>query len=179
MRAPGTRAIHQPPAGGSPDLAQRPADDDPAPIDDRDRLTHLLDQLHLVRGEDQRLAAVPKLQEGLPEQRHVDRIEPGERLVHQQHLRVVEHGRQELDLLLVALRQLLGPAVGELGNPESGEPGSRLASGDVTGHAVQAREVDQLVQDAHPRVEAALLGQVAPRAARQPIVVGAVPGDPP
>ena len=40
---------------------------------------------------------------------------------------LVEDGRDELDLLLVALRELLGPPVGVLGDAEAGQPGQRLA----------------------------------------------------
>ena len=59
-------------------------------------------------------------QERLLEQPHVDRVEPGEGLVHDQHLRVVQDRRDELDLLLVALGELL-----DLARP--GSPGSGTA----------------------------------------------------
>ena len=52
---------------------------------------------------------------------------PGERLVHEQDLRVVEDRRDQLDLLLVALRQLLGPALGEVRDAEPGEPVERAS----------------------------------------------------
>ena len=45
------------------------------------------------------------------------------------------------------------------------------------GHAVQRREEAELLADLHLRVEAALLGEVAPGAARQRGVLGAHPGD--
>ena len=41
--------------------------------------------------------------------------------------------------------------------------------------ALEAGEEDELLEDGHLRVEAALLGQVAPRVARQRPVVGAAP----
>ena len=43
-----------PPTGGPLDLAERPADHEPAAVDDRDRLAQRLDHLHLVGGEDER-----------------------------------------------------------------------------------------------------------------------------
>ena len=58
--------------------------------------------------------SVAELEERLAQEGDVDRVEPGERLVHEQDLRVVEDRRDELDLLLVALRQLLGAALGEV-----------------------------------------------------------------
>ena len=47
--------------------------------------------------------SVAQLHERLAQEGEVDRVEAGERLVHEQHLRVVEDRRDELDLLLVAL----------------------------------------------------------------------------
>ena len=52
----------------------------------------------------------------------VDRVEPGERLVHEQDVRAVEDGRDELDLLLVALAELLGAAIGVIGDAEARQP---------------------------------------------------------
>ena len=51
------REAHHPPAHRASRLGHRAADDDPAAVDDRDRLAQLLDRLHLVRAEDQGLAA--------------------------------------------------------------------------------------------------------------------------
>ena len=85
-RAPGTSASHvepvvavdrqqhHPPAGRALHVAQRAADDDPAVVDDRDRLAHRLDRLHLVGREDDRLAPVAQLQDRLAQQR---RCSPG------------------------------------------------------------------------------------------------------
>ena len=97
----------------------------------------------------------------------VDRVEPGERLVHEQDLGVVQDRGDELDLLLVALGQLLRAAVGVIRDAEAGQPGGRLACRALGRDAVQRREVDELVEDRHPRVQPALLGEVAPRPPRQ------------
>ena len=93
---------------------------------------------------------------------HVDRVEARERLVHEQDLGVVQDGGDELDLLLVALRQLLGAAVGVVRGAEAAQPVQRAAPGAVGRDAVQAGEEQELLEDPHPRVQAALLGQVAP-----------------
>ena len=71
----------------------------------------------------------------------------------------------ELRALLVAERQRLRAAVGDLGEAEALEPlvGRRARPRAVD--AVQAGEVDELVGDAHLRVQPALLRHVAePRA---------------
>jgi hypothetical protein len=70
------RDVEQPPARRAADLAQRAADDDPPPVDDRDRLAQRLDRLHLVRREDQRLALLAQLEERLAEDRHVHGSRP-------------------------------------------------------------------------------------------------------
>ena len=121
---------HLPP-GRATDLAQRAADHHAAAVDDRDRLAQGLGDLHLVRREDDGAAAVAELEERLAQEHHVDRVEARERLVHQQDLRVVEHGRDELDLLLVALGQLLGAALREVLGAEPAQPAQRVAPGAV------------------------------------------------
>ncbi len=169
------RELHEAPTGRPPDVPHGATDDDPPPVDDRDRLAERLDRLHLVGREDQGLALVAQLEERLAQQRDVDGIETRERLVHQQDLRVVQDRRDQLDLLLVALRQLLGAARAELGHPEPGQPVERLAASTLRGEAVERREVGELIDDDHPRIEAALLGKVAPRRARQDAAVGSLP----
>ncbi len=63
------REQHHPLAHRPLDVAQRSADDRPAAIDDRHRLAHRLDGIHLVGREDDRLAAVAELEDRLPQQR--------------------------------------------------------------------------------------------------------------
>ena len=158
-------------------VADPAAGDQPALVDDRDRFAHRLGRLHLVGREDERPAAIAQLHERLAQEHEVDRVEPGERLVHQQHVGTVEHGRDELDLLLVPLRELLGPPIRVLGDAEAGQPGERLALRALGCLAVERPVVDELVEHVHPRVQAALLGQVAPRPARQLAGRPAVPAD--
>jgi hypothetical protein len=169
------RDPNHPPASGSPDVANRTANDHPAPVDDRDRLAERLYGLHLVGREDERLAVIPELEERLTKQRDIDRVEPRERLVHEQHRRIVEDGGNQLDLLLIALRELIGPPIGELRDPEPGQPVATFAPRAIGWHAVQRGEVDELVEHVHPRVEPALFGQVAPGGSRQRTAVLALP----
>ncbi len=69
-------------------LSERATGDDPPAVDDGERLAQRLGGLHLVGREDDRAALVAQLHERLAQQREVDRVEAGERLVHEQHLRV-------------------------------------------------------------------------------------------
>ncbi len=123
----------QSPAGGATDVADRPADHDPPAVDDRHGLAQRLRHLHLVGREDDRAPAVAELEEGLAQEHHVDRVEPRERLVHEQDLRVVQHRGDELDLLLVALGQLLRR--GGRRGPRPGTVAARRATRDAPGRA--------------------------------------------
>ena len=142
---------HGSPSAGALQVADTSTRHQPAVVHDRDGFAQRLGRLHLVRREDQRPSAVPELHERLSEQDQVDGIEPGEGLVHQEDLGVVEDGRDELDLLLVALRQLLCPSVGVLGDAEAAQPADRGSPGAVGRLAVQRGEVDKLVEHGHPR----------------------------
>ena len=107
------------------------------------------------------LALLAEIDEGVHEQGGVDGIETAEGLVHDDEVGLVEQGGDELDLLLHAFGELfglfvedvgdlhaLGPLVGALGRRDGGE-------------TVELAEEDELVEDLHLLVEAALLGQVA------------------
>ena len=132
-------------------------------VDDRERFAQRLRGLHLVGREDDRPTLVAELDERFPQEREVDRVEPGERLVHEQHVRSMEDRGDELDLLLVALAEFLGPAVRVVGDPEPGQPVDRVGTGAIGRMPVQRGEVHELVGDRHARIQAALLGQVAER----------------
>jgi hypothetical protein len=121
----------------------------------------VLDELELVRREEDRHAA-----RGLGAQdagQHVgdDRVQPGERLVQHQQVRVVHERGGELHALLIALRELLDPGVGPLGQAEPLQPGRGRAARLRMGPAVQHPEVLELLGGAHLGVQAALLGHVA------------------
>src|SRR5579864_8411678 len=108
VAGPGRR--HQPVG-----VAARPALDLPelageyqaAVRDQPDVIAQLLGLLHAMGREEDRLARPAILEQQLLEQSLVDRIEPRERLVEDQDLGLVQHGADELHLLLHALGQLL------------------------------------------------------------------------
>ena len=167
LRITGHADPDDPSTGRASDIADRAGDDDAPVIEEGHRLAQLLDHLHLVGAEDEGLALVAQLDEGILEERDVHRVEPHERLVEEQHGRVVQDRRDDLDLLLVALRELLGPALLVLRDPEAGQPMAGSFGRDPARDAVQRREEHELLEHLHPRVEAALLGQVAPGSAGQ------------
>ena len=72
----------------------------------------------------------------------------------------------ELDLLLVALAELLGAPVGVFRDAEALEPVMGVP-GRSAGQAVQRGEVDELLDDRRARIQPALLGQVAERPSGQ------------
>ena len=83
--------------------------------------------------------------------------------------------RDQLDLLLVALRELIRSSLAELRDTEAVEPVKGLATRAVRCHAVERGEVDELIDHEHPRVEPAFLGEIAPGRARQASTVDAIP----
>ena len=177
----------EPPVGGpDPDdplagralhLTERARQDEAAAVDDGDRVTELLDLVHLVGREDDRSASGVQLKERLFQEVRIDRIETREGLIEEEDLRVMKDRGDDLDLLLVALRELLGPPVGGVGDPEAGEPGP----GSVGRFAPRQTEEDtdegELIEDAHPGIEAALFGQVAPGIPGQLLGGDSPPGD--
>ena len=131
-------------------------------VDDGDGVAELLDLLHLVGAEDDGAAPPRELQERLLQHRGVDGVQTAEWLVHEQDIGVVEDARDELDLLLVALAELVGAPVRVLTDPEPRQPvpcpSGRLGAGE----ALQRAEEHQLVEDAHTGVEPAVLRQISP-----------------
>jgi hypothetical protein len=103
-------------------------------IDDDERLAERLGDLHLVGREDDRPALIAQLDERVAQQRQVDRIEPGERLIHEEDVRRVQDRGDELDLLLVALAELFGTPVAR-----SGSGNGRARRGRSPGPARAAR----------------------------------------
>ena len=94
------------------------AGDHPAGVDDPDRVAEPLDQVELMAGEHDRHARAGALQQDAGQGVHADRIQPGERLVQDEHLGVVHQRGGELDPLLVAEGQLLDRVVAALGDAE-------------------------------------------------------------
>ena len=101
----------QPLDGDRPEVLER-VDGDQAPApQDRHAVGHALDLRQRVRGEEDG----PALRDDLPEQRveallH-QRVEPGDRLVEDQQLRLVHEGLDQPELLAVAGRELAHRAV--------------------------------------------------------------------
>ena len=84
-------------------VRERAARDEPAMVDDDERLAECLGHLHLVGREDDRATFIAELDERLAEERQVHRVETRERLIHEQDLGPVQDRGDELDLLLLAL----------------------------------------------------------------------------
>lgn len=152
--------------GTGAQLGDRAAGDEAAVGEDADAVAELLDELELVGREEDGDAGV-----GLLAQRRRHRvdgqgIEAGEGLVEDEGGGVVGQRGRQLDALLVAERQRLDPVGAVRGDPQGVLPVGGVAVGLGAGEPVEAREIDELVVDAHLRVEAAFLGHVADRRAR-------------
>ena len=105
--------------------------------DQADVVAHPLGELHAVGGEHDALALRPVVEQQVAEELLVDRIEAGERLVEDQEVGRVEHGADQLHLLLHALGQLLDLGFRPLGELDPFEPA--LDVGDQLGPACRPR----------------------------------------
>jgi hypothetical protein len=129
-------------------------------LDDHDVLAQVLDQVQLVAGEQHRRA--PRGQAGQQPGHglHGDRVQARERLVQHQQVRLVHQGGDQLDPLLVAVRQRVQAVCGPIGQAETLQPGPHAAVHILGLAPAQLAEVDQLVPDPHPRIQAPLLRHV-------------------
>src|SRR6185503_6072713 len=85
--------------------ARRALGDDPALVHDREAMAQALGLFHEVRGEDERLAFLRQAPQPLPDQVARLRIEAGGRLVHEDHLRIVDERAREREAALHAARE--------------------------------------------------------------------------
>ena len=182
------RPLERPRPTGDPDLESgrtRPGelvdpafDDEPPVVDDRNALAEPLDEVQLVAGEDHRHALGGLLAQHLGERVDAYRVQPGERLVEDQQRRARAPAPRPA-----------APAAGCRATAPRPCPPARSArpqplesrAGGLRGggrrHAVQLGRGRQLVADAHPRVQAALLGHVAERPPLGRADRPTVPGD--
>ena len=130
-------------------------------VDDGDVVAEVLDEVELVAGEEDGGASGGLFADDFAEGLDADRVEAGEWFVEDEQVGFVGDGDDELDALLVAVRELLEAGTGAVGEAEAVEPvvGSLGGLGSVA--TVEAGEVDDLVADAHAWVEAALFWHVA------------------
>ena len=138
-----------------------PADHQAAVVDDGHLLAQVLDLVELMAARTARSTpAVRLLDEHLADRVDARRVEARERLVQDEHLRVVHEGRGQLHPLLVAVE-----SASTFGSRRSAIPSRSSHDGRRRGvrrrHAVQPSEVLDLLTDEHSRVQAALFGHVA------------------
>ncbi len=150
-----------PPAGAGLELVDRARGDDPTAGDDDDVFAHVLDEVELMAAEDDAHARRRPLADDLGHGRDADRIEAAEGLVEHEQLGIVgERGRQ-LDALLVAVRQLLELGLGPVAEAHPLQPAQGGGIRRLATEAVLLGEVRELLGDAHPRIQPALLGHIA------------------
>ena len=104
-------------------VVQLAGEHDAAVVDDDDVLAQVLDQVELVAREQHRRARGGELGEQLGHGADRDRIEAGERLVEHEQLRLVDERGDQLDALLVAVRQRVEAVARAIGEAEPLEPG--------------------------------------------------------
>src|SRR6266849_1878362 len=132
-----------------------------SPRDDAQLLAQLFCLLHDVGREQDRFPAAAQVEHRVLHDLGVHRIEAGERLVENQEVRIVQHGRDELHLLLHPLRQLIDAAQFPLGKSESLEPCLRSLARLPPVDALHFAEEDEHVEHPHLAVQPALLREIA------------------
>ncbi len=127
-------------------------------MDEADGVAELFDLIHAVGGEEDGAALLAQIDEGVHEERGVDGVEAAEGLVHDDELGLVKERGNELDLLLHALGELFGLLGDGLGDLHALAPDVGALRGCRRVEAVELAEEDELVDDLHLLVQAALLG---------------------
>ena len=143
------------------DLRNRLVEHLRALIDHHDSVTECLGLRHHVRGKNDRSAALVLSQDQVTQQTHVHRIEPAERFVEDEQIRLVQHAGEELDLLLHALRELLTLLVGDVAELDRLQPALYTRLEDSAWHTLESPDVHEKGRDLHLLVDAALFGQVS------------------
>ncbi len=166
-----------PPAGARLQFIDGARGDDPATGDDHDVLAHVFDQIELVAAEHDPDPGPGTFVDDLGHRRDADRVEAGERLVEHEQLRVVGQRYGQLDALLIAVRKLLDLRLRTVAETHPLEPARRGRIRIAPAQAVLLGEVGELLTDAHPGVQAALLGHVAEAQARPAVDRLALPSD--
>ncbi len=126
-----------------------------------DVVAELLHLLHAVGGKQDRAVVAAQLQDDVAQEVGVDGVEAAEGLVENEEGRVVQQRRNELNLLLHALRQLLRRHVGPVGGVETVEPVVGPVGGCGPRETLERAEIDKLLLHPEALVEARLLRQVA------------------
>ena len=118
------------------ELGERAVHEDPALVEDRDPVGELLGLVEVLRGEQDRGAAVGELADGLPHLQASLRVEAGGRLVEEDHRRAPDQAHREVETATHAAR------VGR--HPPSPGVGEREAVEHVVGDPARLVEVPKL-----------------------------------
>jgi hypothetical protein len=110
-----------------PQLRQLAGQHDPAVLDDHHVLAQVLDQIQLVAGEQHRRAPRRQAGQQLAHDAHGNRAKPGERLIQHQQAGLVHQRRDQLDPLLVPVRQRLQAVRRPVGQAQTLQPGIHAA----------------------------------------------------
>src|SRR5258705_10418264 len=143
------------------ELAHAAGEDQMAAGDEGDGVADFFDLVHAVGAEEDGLALLAKVDEGVHEEGGVDGIEATEGLVHDDEVGFVEQRGDELDLLLHAFGELLGFLGDGLGDLHTLAPDVGALAGGRGVEAMELAEEDELVHDLHLLVETTLFGEVA------------------
>ena len=142
-------------------IANGPAEHDTAPVDEAESVAQFLGLVHLVSREDDRFPGGPELVKDVLEYYLIDRIESRKRLVEYYDGGIVNDRADELDFLLVPLRQFLHFPVPVRFEREPAEPAQRLRFRSGPLHPAQTGKVHDGVEELAFPVEPPFLREIA------------------
>ncbi len=118
-------------------------------MDEGDVIAECFHRLHVVGGEDDGLALLLQAEHFVLHDAGIHRVETAEGLVEDQQVRVVDHGRDELHLLLHPLGELLHLAVVPAHDVEPLEPDHQLPMCILLRQTPQLRQIHRLLTHLH------------------------------
>ena len=129
-----------------------------AAVDDDDVVGEALGLVEVLRGQQQRGAAVDERVEHLPQLGARPRVEPGGRLVEEQHLRAGDERGGEVEAAAHAARVARHHTVGGVGERELLEQLDGAAAGVLAAELVQLAEHHEVLPPGEQRVDGGVLG---------------------
>src|SRR5713226_2528128 len=129
--------------------------------EDHDSVAQPLYEVKLVTGEQHGSATLCLSSQNLGQRIHSRWIQTCERFIQDQQLGLINESDRQLHSLLIAVGESHDPVELSTIESERGDPPLRLGRGCRPLQSMESREVSDLIEDAHLRVETAFLRHVS------------------
>ena len=146
------------PAGAGLELPRRPVGDDPAVVDDHDAVGQLVGLVEVLGGEEQGHAAGHQLADDVPHADPAGGVEPGGRLVEEEHRRSGHEPGRQVETPPHAAGVTRQDAVGRIGQVELLEEFGGPSLGVRPAQAAQLSDHDEVLAAGQQAVHRGVLG---------------------